>query len=116
MQRWSCLSCVGVYLSPIKHIESSRDVDIELLVCSKVSRSFAGHRSGVISVEFHPMKNDFIASGSSDTNVRVWDLRRKICHQTFKGHAKGACCLAFSPDGKWIASGSEDGEVKVRNH
>lgn len=81
-------------------------------VCA-VSKSFAGHRSGVISVEFHPMKGDFVASGSCDTNVKVWDLRRKTCLQSFKGHAKGVCCLAFSPDGKWIASGSEDGEVKV---
>ncbi len=69
--------------------------------------------------------------------VQLWDLRRKDAVVTCKGHKTGEARFAdikplikvlklstpvpsaavlhakFSPDGKWAASGSEDGEVKV---
>jgi len=30
------------------------------------------------------------------------------------GHQKSITCLSISPDGRWIATGSEDNSVKVR--
>ncbi len=76
-------------------------------------RTLTGHRSSCLSLEFHPF-GDFLASGSLDTNLKVWDLRRKDCIQTYKGHSKGVKRLSISPDGKWVASGCESGQVKVR--
>lgn len=78
-----------------------------------VSRSLTGHRSNCLTLEFHPF-GPFLATGSLDTNVKVWDLRRKDAITTFKGHTKGVKKVAISPDGKWVCSGSENGEVKVR--
>lgn len=77
-----------------------------------VSRSLTGHRSNCLTLEFHPF-GPFLATGSLDTNVKVWDLRRKDAITTFKGHTKGVKKLAISPDGKWVCSGSESGELKV---
>lgn len=79
-----------------------------------MSRSLTGHRSNCLTIEFHPF-GPMLASGSLDTNVKVWDLRRKEAITTFKGHTKGVKKLAISPDGKWVCSGSENGEVKVSN-
>jgi katanin p80 WD40 repeat-containing subunit B1 len=76
-------------------------------------RTLTGHRSSCLSIEFHPF-GDFVATGSLDTNLKVWDLRRKDCIQTYKGHSKGVTHVGISPDGRWVASGSEAGEVKVR--
>lgn len=44
----------------------------------------------------------------------MWDLRSKACVQTYKNHERGVRHAKFSPDGKWIASGCDKGEVKAR--
>ena len=45
---------------------------------------------------------------------QVWDIRRKGCIQAYKGHEDVINCIRFSPDGRWIISGSEDKSIKVR--
>ena len=60
------------------------------------------------TLQFH----DFF-SGSGDTNLKLWDIRRKGCIFTYKGHSETVTCLKFSPDGQWVASGGEEGAVKV---
>ena len=48
--------------------------------------------------------------------IQVWDLRGRDAICSFKGHKAGVTHVKFSPDGKWVASASEDGHVKVRIH
>jgi katanin p80 WD40 repeat-containing subunit B1 len=48
-----------------------------------------------------------------DTNLKVWDIRHKSCIQTYKGHSKQINDVRFSPDGRWVISGSLDGAVKL---
>ena len=69
-------------------------------------------RSGVHSPQWHPY-GEFFASGSVDTNLKIWDIRRKSCIQTYKGHTRGVRQIAFSPDGRWVVSGGDDGLVKL---
>ena len=82
------------------------------LDAARVTRTFTGHRSNCVSVDFHPF-GDFFASGSLDTNLKVWDTRRKGCIHTYKGHTRGITHIRFSPDGRWVLSGSEDSTVKL---
>lgn len=44
---------------------------------------------------------------------QLWDIRRKGCIFTYKGHKLTVNSLKFSPDGQWIASAGEEGLVKV---
>ncbi|KAF3340905.1 Katanin p80 WD40 repeat-containing subunit B1 [Carex littledalei] len=78
-----------------------------------VMRSLTGHRSNCMTIDFHPF-GEFFASGSLDTNIKIWDIRRKSCIHTYKGHTRGVNVLRFTPDGKWVVSGGEDNSVKVQ--
>ena len=54
-------------------------------------------------VKFHPNGN-YVATGSSDKSVRLWDILTGHCVRIFTGHKSAICALAFSPDGKYLAS------------
>ena len=44
----------------------------------------------------------------SDPAIRIWDLASGREVATMQGHEKSTLCLAFSPDGRRLASGSGD--------
>ncbi|GJV44617.1 RNA-directed DNA polymerase, eukaryota [Tanacetum coccineum] len=63
--------------------------------------------SNYILLDFHPF-GEFFASGSLDTNLKIWDIRRKGCIHTYKGHTRGVNAIRFTPDGRSVVSGGED--------
>jgi len=46
-----------------------------------------------------------------DNDVKLWDVKTGKAIKTFKGHKSAIHAMAFSPDGKHIASGSSDNTV-----
>jgi WD40 repeat protein len=48
-----------------------------------------------------------------DRSVSVCDTLTGERLRTFAGHTTPATCLAFSPDGKWLASGSSDQTILI---
>lgn len=78
----------------------------------KTVRNLSGHRSDVLCLDTHPY-HPYLLSGSADTNIKVWDIRRKNCMGTYRGHSGKVNCVLFSPDGSLAASGGEDGVVKI---
>eukprot|EP00662_Eupelagonemidae_sp_cell21_P005701 gene5701-39325_t len=72
------------------------------------------HKGEVTALDHHPF-GDFFVSSSDDGNIKVWDLRKKACLQTYK-HQEGRDAgrprvetVRFSPDGRMVASGNADG-------
>jgi WD40 repeat protein len=45
--------------------------------------------------------------------MRLWNIQTGTILQTFSEHANDANDVAFSPDGKWIASASADQTVEL---
>jgi WD40 repeat protein len=50
-----------------------------------------------------------------DKTVKVWDAATGKETLSLTGHTSWVSSVAFSPDGKRIVSGSQDGTVKVRD-
>ncbi|MEH2349136.1 MAG: hypothetical protein V7K55_14190 [Nostoc sp.] len=72
------------------------------------ANSLRGHEQEVNCVAFSPDGN-FIASGSSDSTVCLWNIIGNPTAQFLCGHQQEVNCVAFSPDSKFIVSGSIDG-------
>ncbi|KAJ3030540.1 UNVERIFIED_CONTAM: hypothetical protein HDU68_008683 [Siphonaria sp. JEL0065] len=82
---------------------------------AKVARTLMGHKEATTAIEFHPF-GDFFVSGGTEAVVKVWDVKKKGCIQTYssiKGSGGTVQVIRITPDGRWIASGWEDGTVKV---
>jgi glucose repression regulatory protein TUP1 len=68
--------------------------------------------AGVTSVIFSP-DGKFLAAGSLDTVVRIWDAETGQLLDKLKGHKDSVYSVAFSPDGKFLVSGSLDKTLKM---
>jgi WD40 repeat protein len=63
-----------------------------------------GHVQGVWGVAVSP-DGRWVATASHDGSVKLWDARNMQLMRTFFGDRPLAWCVAFSPDGKYLASG-----------
>lgn len=91
----------------------------------KNTRRLAGHQTKVGCMCFNPA-GTMIASADGDFDspeaggvaagvIRMWDVQTGLERHTLTGHERRVTCLSFSPDGKWIASGSDDRTVRLWN-
>lgn len=98
----------GAYL-----LSCSADCDIRLWrsSSSQCLSLYRSHLSPVWCLAVHS-KSDRFASGSMDQTVRLWTPDRPDQHlRTFVYHSNDVNTLTFHPNGKYIASGANDGLI-----
>ncbi len=85
-------------------------------------KTLKGHKDVVSSVAFSPDGNlivsgdwydwdGYLSSGTWTGEIRVWDAHTGEHLKILKGHTGGVSSVAFSPDGKTLASGRTDGTI-----
>ena len=70
------------------------------------------HGGAVSSVAFSPVNPALLASAGGHNTVKVWNLRDNTV-KILKGHTEAVNSVTFSPDGKWLVSGSGDATIKM---
>lgn len=50
-----------------------------------------------------------------DTTISIWDLRTQNKRRILQGHSNWITSITFSPDNRYLASGSMDGTIRIWN-
>jgi WD40 repeat protein len=71
-----------------------------------------GQDSAIAALAFSPTDDVILAVADFDKTVAIWDASTGKALHRIKAHAKSARCVAFTPDGATVVSGSEDGLMR----
>lgn len=72
---------------------------------------FSGHKKAVSYVKF--LSNNELASASTDSTLRSWDVKENLPLFTFRGHTNEKNFVGLTVNNEYIACGSETNEVFV---
>ncbi|KAI9177683.1 hypothetical protein LWI28_018074 [Acer negundo] len=72
---------------------------------------FTGHKKAVSYVKF--LSNNELASASTDSTLRLWDVKDNVPVRTFRGHTNEKNFVGLTVNSEYIACGSETNEVYV---
>ncbi|KAM7371987.1 hypothetical protein PAMP_009187 [Pampus punctatissimus] len=72
-----------------------------------------GHLEKIYSIKFHPVASGLLVSSSYDFTVRLWNLDSREQVKLLTGHEDQVFGMAWSPDGKLLATVCKDGKVRI---
>lgn len=72
-----------------------------------------GHTEKIYSIKFHPLASGLMVSSSYDLTVRLWSLESGEQVKLLSGHEDQVFSMAWSPDGKLLATVCKDGKIRI---
>ncbi|VDC03307.1 unnamed protein product [Peniophora sp. CBMAI 1063] len=79
---------------------------------TRCSSTLSGHTSPILCAAFSPTGN-MLATGSGDTNARLWDLNTELPSHTLSGHKGWVLCVEWEALERKLATGGHDGQVRI---
>jgi len=78
-----------------------------------VKEHHGAHHTTITSVSFFPFDNYYTSAESKGATIKIWDIRKKNNLQTYNQQLSPVTLVKFSPDGKWLVSGEQNGSIKI---
>jgi len=102
-----CTARVWDLTTPWEAFVAERDMFSTSVGCKFVLR---GHSNSVIALSWRTP--EYILTGAHDSTIRLWGADSGTCLRVITNLQKLNCC-DFSPDGNYLAAGSEDGKLRI---
>jgi serine/threonine protein kinase len=77
-----------------------------------LEKTLTGHSDRVYSVVYSP-DGRYLASGSVDNTIKIWEVATGKELRTLTGHSKEVLSVVYSPDGRYLASASDDKTIRI---
>jgi WD40 repeat protein len=74
----------------------------------------SGQASEINSISFNS-NSRFLCCGDNDSNIHIWDLKKRSVVKSFKNHSDSVTSVRFNDNDTYIASGSADGQLLINS-